>query len=426
MSYQAIVAKLENVRVHPNADRIQLATCLGYTVVVGLDAENDDEVLLFPDDGQLSEVYCKQNDLIRYTDPETGEVKGGYFDSKRRVRAQTFRGEKSEAYVASLNSLYFADYSRLSVGDRFSELNGIPICNKYVTPETLKAARLNQPKQAKLNAELKRLFPEHFDTDQLRHAQDEELLGLVTLTAKLHGTSARSGLVKISVVQPQSWLAKLIRLKPKSDHVWSSVFGTRRVIKGEATDKHTDYRAQCHRILQPNIRKGELWYYEIVGYEDTGAPIMQTVDCTKMGKEFVKKFGKSMTYKYGCLPEKCEIYVYRIMVENEDGETYELPWAVVKDRCLKAGVRHVPELSYCMTDDSTDVQHLKAVVEEFTEERDMAEPLDVSHVREGVCVRIDNLATGKMKIFKNKTFAFKVLEGIVKDAGGVDTEEAEG
>lgn len=429
MSYQAIVAKLEDVRAHPNADRIQLATCLGYTVVVGMDAKNDDVMLLFPDDGQLSEEYAAANDIIGYVN-EAGERKGGYFDHKRRVRAQTFRGEKSEAYVASLSSLDFAhvgnDSSVRQVGDRFSIINGIPICNKYVTPETLKVARLNQPKQAKLNAELKRLFPEHFDTDQLRHARDEELLGLVTLTAKLHGTSARSGLVKLPVERPQNWLAKLLKMKPKNDYVWKSVFGTRRVIKGEATEKHTDFRADCHRILQPSIRKGELWYYEIVGYEGTGAPIMQTVDCSKMGKEFVKKFGKTMTYKYGCLPEKCEIYVYRIMVENEDGETYELPWSVVKDRCLKAGVRHVPELSYGMTDDYTDVQHLKAVVEEFTEERDMAEPLDASHVREGVCVRIDNLATGKMKIFKNKTFAFKVLEGIVKDAGGVDTEEAEG
>ena len=55
----------------------------------------------------------------------------------------------------------------------------------------------------------------------------------------------------------------------------------------------------------------------------------------------------------------------------------------------------------------------------------MADPLDASHIREGICIRVDNLETGKMKIWKNKTFAFKVLEGIVKDAGGVDTEEVE-
>jgi len=423
MSYQAIVAKLENVRVHPNADRIQLATCLGNTVVVGMDAKNDDVVLLFPDDGQLSEEYCQANDLIGYTDAETGERKGGYFDHKRRVRAQTFRGEKSEAYTATLESVLFAGKVSLEVGTRFSEINGIPICNKYVTPETLKAARLNQPKQAKLNVELKRLFPEHFDTDQLRHARDEELLGLVTLTAKLHGTSARSALVKVPVERVQNWLLKLLRIKPKTDYEWKSVYGTRRVIKGEATEKHTDYRARCHRILQPSIRKGELWYYEIVGYEETGAPIMQIVDCSKMGKEFVKKFGKTMTYKYGCLPEKCVIYVYRIMVENEDGETYELPWSVVKDRCNKAGVRHVPEIDQSIV---CSAEAVRKSVEHYTEDVDLADPLDASHVREGVCLRVDNLVTGKMKIFKNKTFAFKVLEGIVKDAGGIDTEEAEG
>ena len=425
MSYQARIAVLENVRRHPNADKIALATCLGSQVVVGLDARDGDVMVFFDSDGQLSEAYCQANDLVRYTDPETGEVKGGYFDSKRRVRAQTFRGAKSEAYVTSLESLMFAepDLSKLTVGSAFQDLNGVPICNKYVTPETLKAARFSQPKQPKLNVELRKLFPEHFDTAQLRHARDEELTGLVTITAKLHGSSQRSALLKVPVEKKQGWLAKLLHLTPKSEEQWLSVYGTRRVIKGEATERHTDYRANCHRLLQPHINKGEIWYYEIVGYEDTGAPIMQTVDCSKMGKEFVEQFGKSMTYKYGCLPEKCDVYVYRIVTENEDGVCYELPWGMVKNRCRLAGIKHVPEVESSFVTDCPS--YLRQRVEDWVEKTDISDSIDPSHVREGVCVRIDNIENGQCKILKLKSFCFRVLEGIVKDSGVVDTEEVE-
>lgn len=68
MSYYGIVSKLENVRLHPNADRLKLAVALGYTVVVGLDAKEDDVVILFPDDGQLSEQFCFENSLYNKTE----------------------------------------------------------------------------------------------------------------------------------------------------------------------------------------------------------------------------------------------------------------------------------------------------------------------------------------------------------------------
>ncbi len=56
-------------------------------------------------------------------------------------------------------------------------------------------------------------------------------------------------------------------------------------------------------------------------------------------------------------------------------------------------------------------------------ESDGADPIDSRHVREGVCVRLES-STGTPDIFKNKGFSFKVLEGLVKDTGEVDLEEA--
>ena len=50
--------------------------------------------------------------------------------------------------------------------------------------------------------------------------------------------------------------------------------------------------------------------------------------------------------------------------------------------------------------------------------------LDDRHIKEGVCVRIEGGISNRTTKFKS--FEFKVLEGIVKDSGVIDTEEAEG
>lgn len=455
--YQAVIAKLERVRKHSNADKLQIANCMGYQVIVGLDAKDDDVVILFPDDGQLSHDYIFNNNLYNKAElNKDPEAKTGFFDHKRRVKCQTFRGEKSEAYVADISSLMYtgADLSTLIVGTKFDELNSMGVCCKYITEATRKASSGNGPNQdkIKLNAILKKMFPEHIDTDQIRFARDEDLIGLVTLTHKLHGTSARTGYINTPIEVPLSWYHKVWNnyisfmdgfthfipwsnkeaesksyFHPSVRYDWKVLFGTRRVIKGPVQEKATDYRSLCAKELAPHINKGEIWYYEIVGYEDTGASIMQSVSTKEMPKEFQKRFGETITYKYGCLSGTCDIYIYRITHQNEDGVIYELPWAQVKDKCNRAGIKHVPEIEvyHCESFDYTS--YLKERIEYHTEEVDIAEPIDASHIREGVCVRIDNLETGKMKIFKNKTFAFKVLEGIAKaNDDSVDTEEAEG
>jgi hypothetical protein len=53
-----------------------------------------------------------------------------------------------------------------------------------------------------------------------------------------------------------------------------------------------------------------------------------------------------------------------------------------------------------------------------------ASVLDQTHIKEGVCVRIEGGIVNKT--FKFKSFEFKVFEGHIKDAGIVDEEEAQG
>ena len=137
MSYSAIVARV-NVRPHPNADRLQIGNVNGIQVIVGIDTQDGELGVYFPSDGQLSEEFAAANDLIRRKN-EDGTYSGGMFDVNRRVRAMNLRGIKSDGFWCPLDYFNFSavSASMLKEGDSFTEINGIPICNKYVTPRVL-------------------------------------------------------------------------------------------------------------------------------------------------------------------------------------------------------------------------------------------------------------------------------------------------
>src|SRR3990167_6805374 len=189
MTYKAIVCRI-HTRPHPNADRLQLGTCLGNQVIVGLDTQDNELGGYFGSDGQLSEVFCEKHDLVGYTDPATGEKRGGYFGKNRRVRTQKFRGERSDGYWVPLHYFSFTGVKLASLreGDQFDTLNGTEICRKYVTPATSRAMQ----QQGKTSRGQTKMFPKHKDTEQFRFYADKIPLGaLVIISEKLHGCSHR-------------------------------------------------------------------------------------------------------------------------------------------------------------------------------------------------------------------------------------------
>lgn len=188
--YKATVTKLKNVRPHPNADRVKLATCHGNQVVVGLDSSEDQMGCYFPSDGQLSHEFCKANNLYRdpllNIDPDS---KPGMFDNNRRVRSQRFRSQISDGFWMPLDCLTFTkgEYKKLEEGFEFEEFNGIPICSKYINPATEKVARENQRKKTK-TARTSLMFKEHFDTGHFGKSIHEFGPGqLIIVTEKVHG-----------------------------------------------------------------------------------------------------------------------------------------------------------------------------------------------------------------------------------------------
>ena len=139
------VVKVENLRKHNNANKLQIATFFGSDTIVDMSVKVGDIGVYFPVDLQLSDEYCTHNNLVRRKD-ENGNNTGGFLDpEKRNIKAIKLRGEKSDGLYMPLKSFAYCwdldleDIPEeceitvpLGVGDRVTVLNGHDICKKYI------------------------------------------------------------------------------------------------------------------------------------------------------------------------------------------------------------------------------------------------------------------------------------------------------
>ena len=458
MSYCGYITKLQNVRPHSNADRMKLADCFGNTVCVGIDTPEDTLLIYFPTDGQLSVEYCEHNNLVRKKD-ENGNNIGGYMDpDKRNVTAIKLRGEKSDGLVMPLESLAFTgvDISTFKMGDTITVVNGHEICKKYI-PVNKKAPRVSEGNRTrKKKVPIAPLFVEHADTEQLAYNMDAFKPGdEIEITLKMHGTSQRTGYLPIFKGYKRTLWDKICRRAGEPIYEWDYVSGTRRTVLENFDGGFygsNAFRKQHEDLFRGKLWKGETVYYEVVGFTDDGASIMASCSNKKLNdKEFVKKYGDTTVFSYGCSPTgtkrmvgedadgrfmidmavpKSDAYVYRMTMTNEDGNIVEYTPDFMRYRCEQMGVKTVPVMWKGYVDETIDWndggmtagEWVKAKAEEFY---DGPDPIGKTHVREGVVIRILNRP--KFCAYKHKNWYFKALEGIVKvDAEAPDMEEADG
>lgn len=416
--YQAIVCKI-HTRPHPNADRLLLGDAHGYQVVVGKDTQDGELGIFFGADGQLSPEFCNAHDLIGYTDESTGEKRGGFFGKNRRVRAQSFRGEKSDGFWCPISYLDFCGiYTKhLQEGYTFDTYNGIPICNKYFTPATLKA----QNKGKNLIQRQNKYFAKHMDTEQLRHVEKLPDDAIVYFTEKLHGTSGRYGYVLDEKIPRKRFWHRIIKPVPKPQY--KPLLGTRNVVLADPNHVGSWYGSEQFRFnaikpIEGLLHKGEIIYFELVGFTTSGTAIMNPHDVTKMKDKAVEKeFGKQIIYSYGNKPDQCSLHVYRITKVDEDGEVVEYSWPQVKSRCKQLNIQYVPYLGMNISN-HPKIEFIKKAAEHLA---DGKSTLD-DHIREGVVLRVES--SEGTEFYKYKGFTFSVLEGIIKESDDyVDTEE---
>lgn len=415
MAHKAIVAKITEVFPINGADKIQVAKVLGESVVVSKEWGVGFTGILFPVDVQLSQDFAHNNNLYRHSHLNKDVEAKGFFDDNRRVRAQPFLKVKSEGFFADMNCVDYLGSNSLKLGDTFDELNGKKVCEKYYNEETREKKNNVATKKVKINATP--FFDKHVDSEQFKHyAQNIKKGSLLSFHAKVHGTSARMGYTKVNLQLPK-WKEVVNRFAPIfPDHKWDYVVGTRNVVISDGSKDgfhgSEQFRFDVMSEIQPHLEKGMTVFGEIAGYANqTTIMPKHSVEALK-DKAFTKKYGKEVQYKYGCKDHEYRFHVYRITYLNHEGDNVDFTQAQLEKWCDDRDIKRTLDVHEPMVYDG-DLESLQKLVYELTERPSVLteDYIDPTQVSEGIIVRVD---TGKMKpeFFKNKSYAFRVMEGL--------------
>ena len=441
--HNGFIVEIKELRPHTNADKLQLATFFGETVIVGLDTKIGDIGIYFPCDLQLSLEYCDANDLCRKK--ADGTAGAGYLErEKRNITAIRLRGEKSYGLYVPLHSLAFTgvDLSTFKVGDTIDTVGGISICQKYIPRRTNHAAAGTGNRTRKKRVPVAPLFAEHADTEQLAYNLGAFKPGdEIEITLKMHGTSGRTARLPVLKGYKRTLLDRILRREGTPIYEDGYVSGTRRVVLEDYSGGFygdNSFREKHSKLFEGKLMKGETVYYEIVGFTDSGAPIMGDGNNKKVGADFVKQYGEITTFSYGCHPEgkilkygrddegtfsipvevpKSDIYVYRMTMTNEDGFVVEYTPDFMRYRCEQMGVKTVQLFKKFIIPLNAITRAYQEpgdyVLERAEEFYDGPDPVGKTHVREGVVVRIVNRP--KFTAYKHKNHDFKILSGIIME-----------
>lgn len=439
------IVKVKELRKHPNADKLYIATFFGNDTCVSIDTQVGDIGVYFPCDLQLSLEFCIANHLCRKL-PD-GIADTGYMEvDKRNITAIRLRGERSDGLylpIKCFDYCYDDDASAyLKVGDIINEVNGHPICNKYI-PHTRKQNNTNSSNVSKTRKHkdpIAPLFKEHIDTAQLAYNLSAFKPGdLIEITRKLHGTSARIGYLPVLKGYKRTLWDKITRKDGKPIYQYDYIDGTRRTLLVSYDGGFygsNEFRKHFHEAIKGKLHEGETCYAEIVGFTDDGTPIMGSVSNKKTNdKAFIKQYGDMTTFSYGCDPTgvtapKNDFYVYRMTLTTHDGYTVEYSPEYTRYRCEQMGVKfvpvewrgYIPEHPACEDDDTiTAGEWIMRKAEQYY---DGPEPIDPRHVREGVVVRL--IDKPSFTAYKHKNFSFRLISGIiVNNSNPVDETVAE-
>lgn len=470
--YKAYITYVKNIRPAENSDFLNACEVFGNTTIIDKTITEDTLILYLPSDGQISIEFGEKNNLFRKKDDDGNNI-GGFIDPvKRNITAIRLRGNRSDGLVLPISCLNYCythgDASaELHAGDIINgTLNGHEICRKYIPRRNI--IEYNKQKYGSKIPHKKipiaPLFMEHVDTEQLAYNLSAFKPGdEIEITLNMHGTSQRTGYLPVLKGYKKTFVDWLLRRDGKPIYDWGYVSGTRRTVLENYDGGYygsNEFREQHSKTFEGKLWKGETVYYEVVGFTHTGAPIMVEGNNEKLGKDFVKRYGKTTVFSYGCRPlgldinvsyfegnieegivkeyPQSDIYVYRMTMTNEDGAVVEYSPDFMRYRCEQMGVKSVPVftkgyitdnyiISKTYENGAKEYYHeslgeaIKALAEQYY---DGPDPIGKTHIREGVVVRIVNRP--KFTAFKHKNFDFKQLEGLIKDSvTAPDMEEAQ-
>jgi hypothetical protein len=349
-NYAAKVVKLDEIVKHPNADKLQIATVLGYKIITGLDAAKGQLYVYFPQESQINNEYLSWSNSFSDAELNTDKTKKGFFPSSGRVKAVKLRGASSEGYIIPVKNIcdwlnekkgmkVFPD--DFSEGTDFDFVNNIWICKKYVNQaaynqiqRALAAENRKNKKVARESKIVPNQFRLHEDTEALkRNVSELSPEDIISITYKMHGCQASISYVLCK--RTLAWHEKvLIKLGVNiNQHQYDYVWASRRVLKNAYADQQHQsfYDVDIWSIIaekyKGTLEKGITLYGEIVNQLPNGKWIQKS-------------------YDYSLPPNVADFYVYRITNTNVSGDVIEFTWPQIERYCKKRQLKTTPMFYY--------------------------------------------------------------------------------
>ena len=404
-NYLCTICRIGELFPIEGADRLVKTVINGYDIVISKEHKEGDIVVYFPVETSICEQYLSANNLyeigefernsnaeevkeiltkaesLKDTDIEgksallaEAKTKCGFFNKHGRVRILKLRGQYSQGFVASVDSLVkfdnsLADVNWESMVDcQFNQVCGVEFCKKYVPviKERGEHTRGDQSLWKRRMRKLKRFnrlidgqFEFHYDTKMLaEHITQLSPDDIVSITVKVHGTSAIFANVltnkesefsksfckkrikkilnlrynKLSHAQKKHLSDIYVASKTKPIKVYGNVYSSRSVIKNQYINPKaqsfygSDVWGCVNRDFSPYISEGMTVYGEIVGYLEGSQQMIQK------------------NHDYGCKPGCWKFMPYRITETDELGNKTE--WDIDKvDEWTRNLVAEHPELA---------------------------------------------------------------------------------
>ena len=404
-NYLCTICRIGEMFPIEGADRLVKTVINGYDIVISKDHKEGDIVVYFPVETSICEQYLSANNLyemgefernsnaeevkeiltkaeaLKDTDIEgktallaEAKSKCGFFNKHGRVRILKLRGQYSQGFVASVDSLIkfdssLADVDWESMVDcQFNQVCGVEFCKKYVPAIKERGEHTcgNQSLWKRRMRKLKRFnrlidgqFELHYDTKMLaEHIAQLSPDDIVSITVKVHGTSGVFANVltnkesefskpfckkrikkilnlrynRLSHAQKKRLTDAYVASKTKPIKVYGNVYSSRSVIKNQYINSKaqsfygSDIWGCVNRDFSPYISEGMTVYGEIVGYLEGSQQMIQK------------------NHDYGCKPGCWKFMPYRITETDELGNKTE--WDIDKvDEWTRNLVAEHPELA---------------------------------------------------------------------------------
>lgn len=340
-NYAATIVEINSIFPIEGADRIVRTNVFGNDIIVSKDVKIGDKMIYFVSGTKLNPEFCKYNNLLTDKEQNNDKTKTGYISPKQfRVKAIKLKGIISDGILMPISSLEYV-YQQirlvLQLGDTFTDIGDISICEKYIVP----VIRNNNPgggvpkQPKKFNRILDNQFYFHNDTSNLRKnmhkLNPDDIIGI---HYKKHGTSAV--FANIPTLRPLKWWEKiLVKLGVNIDNkVYGIVYSSRTVIKNKYINLESNdgfYKEDIWGVVAKEIGhlipKNWTIYGEIIGFTPNG--------------NYIQK-----GYDYGCKSGEHKFYVYKISVVNSDGKVIYLTDKQIEEYCEKVGLLYKDTFTY--------------------------------------------------------------------------------